>query len=128
MLFQQVVTAYKCATVLKDTISPYLLRRMKSDVKSHIQLPDKNEQVLFCKLTEEQRYLYKGYVDSGEVSRILDGRLQIFMGLITLRKICNHPDLFSGGPKLFKGVCIVICSILLLFYNYLFICCLYNQK
>ena len=23
----------------------------------------------------------------------------MFMGLIALRKICNHPDLFDGGPK-----------------------------
>ena len=41
----QVATAYKCATVLRDTINPYLLRRMKSDVKSHISLPAKNDQV-----------------------------------------------------------------------------------
>ncbi|GLH06103.1 ATP-dependent helicase brm [Gryllus bimaculatus] len=62
----QVATAFKCATVLRDTISPYLLRRIKSDVKTHIQLPAKNEQVLFCKLTEEQRDLYRTYLDSGE--------------------------------------------------------------
>ncbi len=41
----QVATAYKCATVLRDTINPYLLRRMKADVKHHINLPQKNEQV-----------------------------------------------------------------------------------
>ena len=41
----QVATAFKCATVLRDTINPYLLRRMKADVKDHLQLPDKNEQV-----------------------------------------------------------------------------------
>ena len=41
----QVATAYKCATVLRETINPYLLRRMKSDVKQHINLPEKNEQV-----------------------------------------------------------------------------------
>ncbi|XP_046660917.1 DNA excision repair protein ERCC-6-like [Homalodisca vitripennis] len=99
----QVMTAFKCATVLKDTIAPYLLRRMKADVKCHVNLPEKNEQVLFCRLTEEQRNLYKNYVESGEVSRILEGRLKIFMGLITLRKICNHPDLYSGGPKLYPG-------------------------
>lgn len=29
--------------------------------------------------------------------------LQIFAGLITLRKICNHPDLSTGGPRVFKG-------------------------
>ncbi len=90
----QVATAHKCATVLRDTINPYLLRRMKSDVKDHINLPGKNEQVLFCRLTEEQRSIYKHYIESGEVKNILDGRLQVFLGLINLRKICNHPDLF----------------------------------
>ena len=39
----QVTTAYKCAVVLRDLISPYLLRRRKSDVKA--QLPEKTEQV-----------------------------------------------------------------------------------
>lgn len=29
---------------------------------------------------------------------------QIFSGLIALRKICNHPDLFSGGPKNLRGL------------------------
>ncbi|XP_021935615.1 DNA excision repair protein ERCC-6-like isoform X3 [Zootermopsis nevadensis] len=99
----QVATAYRCATVLRDTIAPYLLRRMKTDVKSHIHLPPKNEQVLFCRLTEEQRSLYKSYLDSDEVGRILQGRFQVFVGLIALRKICNHPDLYSGGPKLLRG-------------------------
>ena len=97
----QVATAHKCATVLRDTINPYLLRRLKSDVKSHINLPGKNEQVLFCRLTEEQRQMYKDYLESGEVKGILDGRLQVFIGLIALRKICNHPDLHDGGPKHF---------------------------
>lgn len=41
----QVAIAYKCATVLRDTINPYLLRRMKCDVKDHIKLPPKNDQV-----------------------------------------------------------------------------------
>ncbi|RZF48893.1 hypothetical protein LSTR_LSTR003273 [Laodelphax striatellus] len=99
----QVVTAYKCATVLRDTISPFLLRRMKADVRAGVNLPDKNEQVLFCRLTDEQRSLYKSYVGSDEVERILRGHMQIFLGLIALRKICNHPDLYSGGPKLFEG-------------------------
>ena len=39
----QVETAYRCACILRDTINPYLLRRLKSDVK--LQLPNKNEQV-----------------------------------------------------------------------------------
>ena len=46
LLWFQVQTAYKCACVLRDTINPYLLRRMKADVKTNLNLPAKNEQVL----------------------------------------------------------------------------------
>ncbi|XP_006167482.2 DNA excision repair protein ERCC-6 [Tupaia chinensis] len=99
----QVKTAYRCACVLRDTINPYLLRRMKSDVKMSLSLPDKSEQVLFCRLTEEQHKVYQNFIDSKEVYRILNGELQIFSGLVALRKICNHPDLFSGGPKNLRG-------------------------
>uniref|UniRef100_A0A3B3ID09 DNA excision repair protein ERCC-6 n=1 Tax=Oryzias latipes TaxID=8090 RepID=A0A3B3ID09_ORYLA len=100
----QVQTAYKCACVLRDTINPYLLRRMKADVKANLSLPDKNEQVLFCRLTEEQRQVYQSFLDSKEVYQILNGDMQVFSGLIALRKICNHPDLFSGGPRMLKGI------------------------
>ncbi|XP_037353064.1 DNA excision repair protein ERCC-6-like isoform X2 [Talpa occidentalis] len=100
----QVKTAYKCACVLRDTINPYLLRRMKSDVKMSLSLPDKNEQVLFCRLTDEQHEVYQNFIDSKEVYGILNGDIQIFSGLVALRKICNHPDLFSGGPKNIKGI------------------------
>jgi SNF2 family DNA or RNA helicase len=77
-------------------------------------------QVLFCRLTEEQRSLYKSYLDSDEVGRILQGRFQIFVGLIALRKICNHPDLYSGGPKLLRGVRLVplINDITSLYYRF----------
>ncbi|XP_036211825.1 DNA excision repair protein ERCC-6 isoform X4 [Myotis myotis] len=84
----QVKTAYKCACVLRDTINPYLLRRMKSDVKMSLSLPDKNEQVLFCRLTEEQHKVYQNFIDSKEVYRILNGEMQdtsIFVFLLTTR-------------------------------------------
>ncbi|XP_026165316.1 DNA excision repair protein ERCC-6 isoform X2 [Mastacembelus armatus] len=100
----QVQTAFKCACVLRDTINPYLLRRMKADVKANLSLPDKNEQVLFCRLTEDQRQVYQTFLDSKEVYQILNGDMQVFSGLIALRKICNHPDLFSGGPRMLRGI------------------------
>ncbi|GAA6107372.1 DNA excision repair protein ERCC-6 isoform X1 [Tachysurus ichikawai] len=100
----QVQTAYKCACVLRDTINPYLLRRMKADVKANLSLPDKNEQVLFCRLTEEQRQVYQNFLDSKEVYQILNGDMQIFSGLIILRKICNHPDLYTGGPRMLRAI------------------------
>lgn len=58
--YWQVQTAYKCACVLRDTINPYLLRRMKSDVRHNLSLPDKNEQVNsrnYSKLTHETNIL-----------------------------------------------------------------------
>ncbi|XP_055342313.1 DNA excision repair protein ERCC-6-like [Paramacrobiotus metropolitanus] len=97
----QVQTAFVCATSLKDSISPYLLRRSKVDVKASIQLPSKNEQVLFCQLTEHQRDLYERYLKSDELKNIIHGSVQIFVGLMQLRKLCNHPDLLDGGPKVF---------------------------
>nr|XP_054762956.1 DNA excision repair protein ERCC-6-like [Lytechinus pictus] len=98
----QVQTAYKCACILRDSISPYLLRRMKADVKQALQLPSKNEQVLFCHLSEEQTQVYEDYLASKECNLILRGEYKVFAGLITLRKICNHPDLVSGGPRIFS--------------------------
>ncbi|KAK8732787.1 hypothetical protein OTU49_006925 [Cherax quadricarinatus] len=95
----EVQTAFKCASVLRDTINPYLLRRMKNDVRNHLSLPDKNEQVLFCGLSEEQRKVYREYIEGDQVKRILGGRMKVFVGLINLRKICNHPDLYTGGPR-----------------------------
>ena len=63
-------------------------------------------KVLFCKLAEEQRTLYKGYLDSGDIKSIIDGRLQIFVGLTNLRKICNHPDLFQHRVNEVSGLII----------------------
>lgn len=61
--------------MLRDTITPYLLRRLKADVK--LQLPAKNEQVLFCQLTSIQREMYEDFLKSPEVSNILVGRKEV---------------------------------------------------
>ena len=95
----QVQTAYKCACVLRDLISPYMLRRIKADVAQ--DLPKKQEQVLFCRLSDIQRkvYLliqaYERYLRSEDVNGILDGKRNVLAGIDILRKICNHPDLLE---------------------------------
>lgn len=105
----QVMTAEKCAEALKETISEYLLQRLKVDVAA--DLPEKTEQVLFCKLTDGQRKAYETFIKSDEVSAILNKRRQSLYGIDILRKICNHPDLLDrslgqkagydfGSPKL----------------------------
>lgn len=87
----QVQTAYKCAVVLRDMISPYLLRRMKVDVAA--DLPKKSEKVLFCKLTKIQRDAYERFIKSKDLEAIMQGKRQVLFGIDILRKICNHPDL-----------------------------------
>ncbi|KAI5285389.1 hypothetical protein KEM54_000613, partial [Ascosphaera aggregata] len=87
----QVRTAEKCAEILKDAISPYLLQRFKIDVAT--DLPKKSEQVLFCKLTRLQRECYEKFLASNEMASILRGRREVLYGVDILRKICNHPDL-----------------------------------
>lgn len=87
----QVQTGYKCAVVLRDLISPYLLRRLKSDVAQ--DLPKKSEMVLFVKLTQVQQDMYEKFIHSEDLSAILKGKRNMLMGVDILRKICNHPDL-----------------------------------
>lgn len=98
----QEATALEIAKALKLIITPYMLRRTKAEVQDHIKLPEKNEQVLFCALTQEQKDLYMGYLTGTTVRSILDKenkfgnplRARILVALCTLRKICNHPDLY----------------------------------
>ncbi|CCF58731.1 hypothetical protein KAFR_0F01350 [Kazachstania africana CBS 2517] len=103
----QVQTGYKCAVTLRDIISPYLLRRVKSDVAK--DLPHKKEMVLFCKLTQYQRNKYIEFLNSKELSEIKGGKRHVLYGIDILRKICNHPDILDkdkleddvsyGNPK-----------------------------
>ena len=92
----QVMTAQKCAETLKEAISPYLLQRLKVDVAA--DLPKKREQVIFCKLSPEQRQAYELFLKSPEMAAILNRTRQSLYGIDILRKICNHPDLVD--PKL----------------------------
>lgn len=89
----QVATAYRCAVMLRDMISPYLLRRKKADVAK--ALPKKTERILFCSLTNVQRDMYLSYLQSKELSEILNGDRGALIGIDILRKICNHPDLLD---------------------------------
>ncbi|KAF1999592.1 DNA repair protein-like protein Rhp26/Rad26 [Amniculicola lignicola CBS 123094] len=86
-------TAARCAETLKDAISPYLLQRFKADVAA--DLPKKKEQVIFCKLTRQQRMEYERFLGSGEMASIVDGKRQALFGIDWLRKVCNHPDLID---------------------------------
>ncbi|VDM32496.1 unnamed protein product [Hydatigera taeniaeformis] len=95
----EVETAYRCACALKRLLSPYLLRRLKTEVR--LELPKKSEQVLFCHLTHYQRCVYEEYLSSRICQNIMHGNGQVLGGLVVLKKLCNHPDLVTGGPRRF---------------------------
>lgn len=76
--------------------------------------------MLFCEITSFQRKLYKEYLSSRECGRILAGKMDAFVGLIALRKLCNHPDLITGGPNkhgTFFLFCFNCCWLHTVFYD-----------
>jgi DNA excision repair protein ERCC-6 len=93
----QVYTAHKCAMVLRDLVAPYMLRRLKQDVA--IQLPEKQEHILFCRLTAEQREAYKHFISSKTVRQVIAGRLNLLYAITMLRKICNHVDIATASSQ-----------------------------
>lgn len=89
----QVQLAYRCAIMLRDLIEPFLMRRLKKDVKEVSRMPGKTEHVLFCRLSQRQRAMYEAYLQSDGVSQVLRGNNQLLAAVTMLRKIANHPDL-----------------------------------
>ncbi|MEZ4235215.1 MAG: SNF2-related protein [Myxococcota bacterium] len=86
------------ALVLRRTVSPFLLRRSKTDPNVADDLPDKVERRQGCDLTEEQRRLYQSEVDAAMAeiagSGDLERRGRVLAMLTALKQICNHPYQF----------------------------------
>ncbi|XP_044335848.1 SNF2 domain-containing protein ENL1 [Triticum aestivum] len=83
------------AKELRERIKPYFLRRMKNEVSLETgltddkQLPKKNELIIWLKLTDCQRQLYKAFLNSELVHLASQGNP--LAALMVLKKICNHP-------------------------------------
>jgi len=83
---------------LNQLTSPFILRRMKTDVLK--ELPPKTENVRHVALGEEQRRLYLASVlDAKDRLRGIrpDDRVQVFAVLTRLRQICCDPRLAVEG-------------------------------
>lgn len=92
------------ATRLRRIVSPFILRRVKSDPSVIADLPPKNEMKVVCTLTREQATLYKAVVDE-ELRRIaasdgIERRGRVLALLTFTKQICNHPAQYLGesGP------------------------------
>lgn len=85
---------------LKSMISPFMLRRVKTDKNIISDLPEKVEMVDYTALSRKQAVLYRKTVADME-TKILEAegieRKGIVLGTIMkLKQICNHPDQYLG--------------------------------
>ncbi|MCB9679699.1 MAG: DEAD/DEAH box helicase [Alphaproteobacteria bacterium] len=80
---------------LKLGVSPFVLRRLKSDPTIIDDLPDKLESVDYCALKPRQAALYREVVEESlEAIRSADKmarRGQVLKLLTALKQVCNHP-------------------------------------
>ncbi|TKY60449.1 CHROMATIN REMODELING 24 [Spatholobus suberectus] len=87
------------AKELRDRIQPYFLRRLKSEVfsqdddKTTAKLSQKQEIIVWLRLTSVQRHLYEAFLKSEIVLSAFDG--SPLAALTILKKICDHPLLLT---------------------------------
>ncbi|KAI4452901.1 snf2/rad54 helicase family [Holotrichia oblita] len=88
---------------LRSVISPFILRRLKTDKSIISDLPDKIEMKSYTQLTKKQVVLYQRFVDDLEKklynSEGIDRKGLILGSIIRLKQICNHPDHFLGSSE-----------------------------
>lgn len=85
---------------LKTMVSPFMLRRVKTDRRIIADLPEKLETVDYVTLTKKQVVLYRKVVADME-KRIaeLEGIKRsgiVLTTIMKLKQICNHPDQYLG--------------------------------
>ncbi|MEN9654268.1 MAG: hypothetical protein RL235_380, partial [Chlamydiota bacterium] len=86
---------------LRRKVSPFILRRMKSDVLK--DLPPVSEIVYHCQLSDVQLDLYRSYAETArdELVKLVerDGfdkvQIHVLATLTRLKQICCHPAIFA---------------------------------
>ncbi|PKN80911.1 MAG: ATP-dependent helicase [Candidatus Cloacimonetes bacterium HGW-Cloacimonetes-1] len=83
---------------LHRAVAPFILRRKKKEVL--LELPDKQEQISWCRLTSVQEKLYLQIIEM--VRKTLfhsdtenPSYIHILSALTKLRQVCNHPSLVN---------------------------------
>jgi SNF2 family DNA or RNA helicase len=85
---------------LKKLISPFILRRLKSDKSIIKDLPEKNEMKIYIGLSEIQAKLYRELIDETfkNLETIISDKMNILTLLVKLKQICNHPYQYQKKP------------------------------
>ena len=89
----------KARLSLQKMVAPFLLRRVKKEVL--LELPDKQEQISWCKLNTLQEKLYLQILDMVHKKLLPEGQemqsyIHILAALTKLRQVCNHPHLANS--------------------------------
>ncbi|MFA5354435.1 MAG: DEAD/DEAH box helicase [Thermodesulfovibrionales bacterium] len=86
---------------LRRIISPYILRRMKTDKAVISDLPEKVEMKTYAALTKKQLLLYKEMVrqlrETIEGTEGIQRKGLILSSLMKFKQLCNHPDQYLGS-------------------------------
>jgi ERCC4-related helicase len=98
---------HKATEDLKRRISPFKLRRLKSQVAK--ELPEKILMERYCELTPEQVQLYKQYASAEQekIRNLPDAKVRIDTSILTailrLKQICCHPALVTKDKSNIYG-------------------------
>jgi SNF2 family DNA or RNA helicase len=85
--------------ILHRLSSPFLLRRIKKEVL--LELPDKQEQIAWCKMSPIQEKLYLQILETVQKKLMPSSAeemtyVHILAALTKLRQVCNHPHLANN--------------------------------
>ena len=86
---------------LRQVISPFILRRLKTDKSIIADLPDKIELKAYTSLSKKQVVLYQGLVKELEAklesSEGIERKGLVLASIMKAKQICNHPDQYLGS-------------------------------
>ncbi|NJK36750.1 MAG: DEAD/DEAH box helicase [Oscillatoriales cyanobacterium RM2_1_1] len=88
---------------LRSLVQPFILRRLKTDKEIIQDLPEKQENTVFCSLATEQAAIYQQTIDEFlnkiDNSTGIQRRGLILALLVRLKQLCNHPSLIHAKSQ-----------------------------
>lgn len=106
--FKSVCEKQNAHARIKKVISPYILRRLKTDKSVISDLPKKIELDSFVNLTKRQVVLYQQLVNElkkklEESDKGIKRKGLVLASLTKFKQICNHPDQYLGDEN-YNGI------------------------
>ena len=96
----------KRAEKLRLSVSPFVLRRLKTDKNVIADLPEKVVMDEYCYLAKQQAVLYQKVLEDimGQISQVsgINRRGLIFKLITALKQVCNHPYQYLKSGDLNK--------------------------